>query len=136
MLILTESCLQCQKLSPYKVRGAFSTPVCATRKRKGLVSATKAFLQLAATAAKCCHPEGDTHSLTPPVTPFLQAQNLSSKWIAPTDNMQPKSHDGFIKGFIYCQPGCDMIDDHTCTVRIFVQTSQSTHTQRAVKVTG
>ena len=32
-------------------------------------------------------------STQPPVSPFLLAQNLSSKRIAPTDNMQPKSDD-------------------------------------------
>ena len=53
---------------------------------------TKAFLQLAKTAAICtaCH---DYASPPPPVPPFLLAQNLSSKQIAPTDNMQPKLHD-------------------------------------------
>ena len=35
-----------------------------------------------------CHPEGDIHP-PPPVPPFLLAQNLSSKQIAPTDNMWP-----------------------------------------------
>ena len=47
---------------------------------------TKAFLQPAKTAVICmacpCPP--------PPVPPFLLVQNLSSKRIAPTDNMQPK----------------------------------------------
>ena len=47
---------------------------------------TKAFLQPAKTAAICtacpCPP--------PPVPPFLLVQNLSSKPITPTDNMQPK----------------------------------------------
>ena len=33
------------------------------------------------------------HPATPPVPPFLLAQSLSSKRIAPTDNMQPKSDD-------------------------------------------
>ena len=50
----------------------------------------RAFLQLAATAAMHCHPEGCTHP--PPLAPpFLLAQNLSSKQIGPTDNMRPKS---------------------------------------------
>ena len=49
---------------------------------------TRAFLQPAATAAMHCHPEGDTH---PPslIPPFLLVQNLFSKQITPTDNMQP-----------------------------------------------
>ena len=50
----------------------------------------KAFLQPAATAAMHCHPEGYTHSL-PLIPPFLLVQNPSSKRIAPTDNMRPKS---------------------------------------------
>ena len=47
------------------------------------------FLQPAATATMHCHPEGCTH---PPLSipPFLLVQNLSSKLIALTDNMQPK----------------------------------------------
>ena len=36
-----------------------------------------------------CYPEGCNHP--PPLSPFLLAQNLSSKQIAPTDNMRPKS---------------------------------------------
>ena len=48
---------------------------------------TKAFLQPVKTAAMCmsglCLP-------TSPIPPFLLAQNLSSKRIAPTDNMWSK----------------------------------------------
>ena len=45
---------------------------------------TRAFLQL----EQCTHPP-------PPVPPFLlvHVQNLSSKQIVPTDNMQPKPDD-------------------------------------------
>ena len=50
---------------------------------------TRAFLQLTATAAMHCHSESCTH----PPPPFLLVQNPSSKRIAPTDNMQPKSDD-------------------------------------------
>ena len=50
----------------------------------------KGFLQAATTAAMHCQPEKCTHP-PPPVPPFLLAQNLSSKRIAPTDNMQSKS---------------------------------------------
>ena len=53
---------------------------------------TKAFLQAAATAAMHCQPERCTHP-PPPVPLFLLAQSLSSKRIAPTDNMRPKSDD-------------------------------------------
>ena len=31
----------------------------------------------------------------PPIPPCLLAQNLSSKWIAPTDNVRPKLHDEY-----------------------------------------
>ena len=53
---------------------------------------TKAFLQPAKAAAMCTAPRAEICP-PPPITPFLLAQNLSSKWIAPTDNMQPKSDD-------------------------------------------
>ena len=88
-----KSCLKCQKWSPYKAKGAFSTPVCARRQTNGPPAAlTGAFLQAAATAAMHCQPERCTHP-RPPVPPFLLAQNLSSKRIAPTDNMWPKTDD-------------------------------------------
>ena len=47
---------------------------------------TKAFQQPATTAAMHCQPEWCIHPL-PPVPPFLLEQNLSSKWIGPTDNV-------------------------------------------------
>ena len=56
--------------------------------------ATKAFLQPAKAAAMCTAPHAETHS-PPPIPPFLLAQNLSSKWIAPTDNVWPKLHDKY-----------------------------------------
>ena len=53
---------------------------------------TRAFLQPVATVTMHCHPEGDIHP--PPLfPPFLLAQNLSSKWIAPNDNMWPNFND-------------------------------------------
>ena len=55
---------------------------------------TKAFLQAAkadamrmALRAETCPP--------PPIPPFLLAPNLSSKRIAPTDNVRPKLHDEY-----------------------------------------
>ena len=51
---------------------------------------TKAFLQVAATAAMHCQAEWWTHP-PPPVPTFLLAENLPSKRIAPTDSMQPKT---------------------------------------------
>ena len=46
----------------------------------------------AVTAAMHSHPEGCTHPPLP-VPPFLLAQNLSSKWIVPPDNMWPNFND-------------------------------------------
>ena len=51
-----------------------------------------AFLQLAKAAAMCTAPHAETRP-PPPIPPFLLAQNPSSKWIAPTDNMRAKSDD-------------------------------------------
>ena len=42
----------------------------------------------------CTAPHAETHP-PPPIPPFLLAQNLSSKRIAPTDNMRPKLHDEY-----------------------------------------
>ena len=90
MVITKESCLKCQKRSPYKVKGEFSIPVCARKQKNGPPSA--AFLHPVATATMHCHPEGCTHP--PPSVPFFPlAQNLPSKRIVPTDNMPPKSDD-------------------------------------------
>ena len=74
------------------MKGAFSTPVCDESKQMAHLALTKAFLQAAGTAAMHCQPEQCTHP-PPPVPPFLVAQNLSSKQIAPTDNMRPKFDD-------------------------------------------
>ena len=79
-LQLTESCLQIQKWCPYKARGVVPEPICANKARNGQGS---------------CHVHGTlgwTHP-PPPIPPFLLVQNLSSKRIAPTDNMRPKSDD-------------------------------------------
>ena len=46
-----------------------------------------------------CHAHGSsrwTHP-PPPIPPFLLVQNLSSKQIAPTDNMRPKLHDEYTR---------------------------------------
>ena len=43
-------------------------------------------------AAVCTAPHAETRP-PPPISPFLLAQNLSSKRIAPSDNMQPKFHE-------------------------------------------
>ena len=51
----------------------------------------KVFLQPAKTAAihDYAHPP-------PPIPPILLAQNLSSKWIVPTNNTQLKLHDKYL----------------------------------------
>ena len=56
----------------------------------------KAFLQPAKATAMCTAPHAETRP-PPPIPPFLLAQNLSSKRIAPTDNMQPKLHDEYTR---------------------------------------
>ena len=78
-------------------------PVCARMQQMAYPALTKAFLQADPTAAMHCHPEWCTHP-PPPVPPFLLAQNLSSKQIAPTDNMRSKTdntkrHHWLLKGF-------------------------------------
>ena len=55
---------------------------------------TKAFLQPAKAVAMCTAPRAETRP-PPPNPPFLLAQNLSSKRIAPTVNMRPKLHDEY-----------------------------------------
>ena len=54
---------------------------------------TKAFLQPAKAAATCTASCAETYP-PPPIPPFLLLQNLS-KWIAQTDNMQPRLHDKY-----------------------------------------
>ena len=55
---------------------------------------TKALLQPAKPAAMCTAPHAETCP-PPPILPFLLAQDLSSKWIVPTDNMRPNLHDKY-----------------------------------------
>ena len=57
---------------------------------------TKAFRQPAKAAAMCTALRAETRP-PPPIPPFLLAQNLSSKWIAPTDNVWPKLHDEYTR---------------------------------------
>ena len=77
MLLSTENCLIVPKWSPYKGRGAVSTPVCAEKGR------TKAFLQPTKTATTytTCN---NYASPLPPIPHFLLAQNLSLKAHPPT----------------------------------------------------
>ena len=84
--------LEMEAEEPYIV----STPVCVKRERNGQASADQGF----STASQgSCHVHGSsrwTHP-PPPIPPFLLAQNLSSKRIAPTDNMRPKLHDEYTR---------------------------------------
>ena len=57
---------------------------------------TKAFLQPAKAATMCTAAWGEPTHL-PLSRLFLLAQNLSSKWIAPTDNMWPKLHNEYTR---------------------------------------
>ena len=57
---------------------------------------TKAFLYPAKAAAMCTALCAETRP-PPPIPPFLLAQNLSSKQIAPTDNVRPKLHDEYTR---------------------------------------
>ena len=75
-------------------RGAFSTPVCVKTEGNGPASADQGFLQPTKTAAMCTVPRAETRQ-SPPIQPSLLAQNVFSKWIAPTDNMWAKLHDEY-----------------------------------------
>ena len=86
---------------PYKARGVVPEPVCANKVRNGPASADQGF----STASQgSCHVHGTpgwTHP-PPPIPPFFLAQNLSSKRIAPSDNMRPKSDASLvIKGLAH-----------------------------------
>ena len=72
------------KWCPYKGRGVISTCVCASNVRHGPASA---ILHPAKAAAMRTTPYA-SDSPPPPTPPFLLVQNLSSKWIGPTDNMR------------------------------------------------
>ena len=67
-------------------------PICVKRREMLNPMLTKAFLQPAKAAAMRTASRAETHP-PPPIPPFLLAQNLSSKWIMPTDNMRPKLCD-------------------------------------------
>ena len=99
-MLLPEKCLQCQKWSLYKSRGAFLHPFMLKRREMAQLLPTKAFLQPAKTAAMCMASPVYAH----PPPPILLVLNLSWKWIAPTDNMvswwvHPSS---VVKGVVEC----------------------------------
>ena len=101
-LQLTESCLQIQKWCPYKARGVVPKPICARQEMVQPLPTTERS-SLASQGSWHVHSTlGWTHP-PPPIPPFLLAQNLSSKRIALTDNMWPKSdnakwHHRWFKG--------------------------------------
>ena len=74
-------------------------PICDNKVRNGPDSADQGRSKAAATMSMAYH----DYVHPPPHHTFLLAQNLSSKWIAPTNNMQPKSdntkkHHRWLKG--------------------------------------
>lgn len=77
MFLTTENHLQCQKWSPHNSRRVISTLICAKKEINGPACAKQV---LSTTSQDSCH---------------LLAQNLPSKGIALTDNMQPKLHDEY-----------------------------------------
>ena len=89
MLLRTKGCLKCQKWSPYKVKGAFSTLACARKQTNGPPGNDQGF----STGSCNGHHALSARGVHPPTPHFLLAQNLSSKRIAPTDNMRPKTDD-------------------------------------------
>ena len=72
---------------------------------------TKAFLQPAKAAAMYTALRAETHP-PPPTPPFFLAQNLSSKRIAPTDNMRPKLHDEYLADGV--KPYCNQYKTRWC----------------------
>ena len=63
-------------------------PVCARKQTNGPHGADQGFSTASCNSRHALSPRG-MHPPTSPVPPFLLAQNLSSKRIVPTDNMQP-----------------------------------------------
>ena len=66
-------------------------PICDKKERNAQPSADQGF----STASQgSYHVHAETHPPSP-IPPFMLAQNLSSKRIAPTDNMRLKFHDEY-----------------------------------------
>ena len=66
-------------------------PICV-KKRTGQAGADQGF-STASQGGWHVHGTLCWNPSTSPYPTFLLAQNLSSQWIAPIDNMQPKLHD-------------------------------------------
>ena len=94
-LFRIKSCLKCQKWSPYKVKGVFSTTVCARKQTNGPPGIDQGFSTSScnrchALSARAVHPPTSTcPTLSASAEPIFKMDCL----IAPTDNMQPKSDD-------------------------------------------
>ena len=85
-LLRTKSCLKSHKWSHYKVKGAFSTPICARKQTNSPPGTDQGFF-----IASCNSRHALSARAVDPLPPFLLVQNLPSKWIVPTDNMQSKT---------------------------------------------
>ena len=78
------------------VKGLFSTPICTGKQKSGPSSADLAFSIASCNSRHAWSAKAVAHP-PPPVPPFLLAQNLSSKRIAPTDNMRPNFNDDYTR---------------------------------------
>ena len=85
MLLLTENCLQYQKWCPKRGKEWFLCLFVLTRWEIIQPVPTRAFLQ-PAKAATMCTACCDYACPPPPIPSYLVVQNLSLKWILPTDN--------------------------------------------------
>ena len=70
MLLQTKSCLKCQKWSPYKVKGVFSTPICARKQTNGLPGMDQGFSTGSCNGRHALSPRV-VHPPTSPLPPFL-----------------------------------------------------------------
>ena len=85
MLLRTKSC---QKWSPYKVKGAFSMPVCARKQTNCPPGIDQGF---STDNCNACHALSARGVQTP--TSPCPTLSASSKQMAPTDNTRPKTDD-------------------------------------------
>ena len=91
-LLWTKKCLNCQKWRPYKVKGAFSTPVCARRQTNGPLVIDQGF----STGSCNCHHVLSGRAVDPSTSPYPTLSASAEpifKTVAPTDNIRPKFDD-------------------------------------------
>ena len=96
MLLPTETANSGRNGAPKRAEELYLCLFVSKRREMPKPVMTKAFLQPAKTVATFTASHAETHP-PPPIPPFLLAHNLSSKWIAPTDNMRPKLHDKYTR---------------------------------------